>query len=99
MTTSTYGVHCGLCGAPVTRRIDTDPDGQYGCAACDNWGDRDEVIQIAKEHAIYLAKAELHRGLAAAARGSKALTYKGKAPPKKQYRFLIGREIDARGNE
>ncbi len=99
MTTSTYGVHCGLCGAPVARRIDGEPDGQFGCAACDNWGGRDEVIQIAKEHAIYLAKAELHRGLAAATRGSKALTYKGKAPTKKQYRFVIGPEIGTSSDE
>lgn len=87
-TSSSHDVLCGLCRAPVARRIEPDGKAQFGCAACDNWAERDEVLKIAKQHAVDEAQIFLNRGMADVARRSKMMTFSGKTTNDKTYRFI-----------
>lgn len=82
-------VLCGICRAPVGDRVDPEGNLQFGCAACDNWDSKEEVLRIAGEYAKAEAQIVLNRGIAKVARGSKVMKFSGKLSHDKTYRFVI----------
>lgn len=84
---NTYTILCGYCEKPVASRIDGEEDGEFGCADCDNWASKEEVIKIAGEHATHEAQLALNRSMRDAVRGSKVMSFEGQTTSSKQFRF------------
>lgn len=85
---SQHTILCGFCKAPVRRRVEGDPDSQWGCAACGNWADYDEVRKTADQYFVDQAQLHLNRLARDAARKSKIMTFKGQTVSNKLYRFI-----------
>ena len=80
---------CGLCRSPISLRIESEPDGEAGCAACDNWAAQDEVRRLAGEYVKDEAALHLNRQMAETARRSKFIQFSGQTVNDQTYRFVI----------
>lgn len=92
MTTS-QPILCGLCDAPIDFRDKSDPAGQAGCAACDNWADQDEIRQMVADYAKDEGQMILNRALRDTARGSKLMHFTGQTQSDKRHRFRIDLQL------
>lgn len=90
---TSHQILCGFCRAPVGLRVEGEPDSEAGCAACDNWAAKDEVIRIAGEYAKDEAQMILNRKMQDVARHSKIMKFTGKTVSDKTYRFVIDLQI------
>ena len=80
---------CGICRAPIARRVEEDPHSDVGCARCDNWANADQAVKIAAEFVKDNAENELGAAMRKAARGSKFLKFTGKPKRHRQHRFIV----------
>lgn len=80
---------CGICGAPIAFRVEAEPDGQAGCAACDNWANQDDIRKIVGEYVQDEGQMIINRKMRDAARGSKIMKFTGKTKSDKVHRFRV----------
>lgn len=83
-----YPILCGICHAPIHSRIEADPNGEAGCAVCDNWAAPDEIGQIAAQYAKDEGQMILNRRARDAASKSKLMTFSGKTESDQTDRFI-----------
>ncbi|WP_020041320.1 hypothetical protein [Salipiger mucosus] len=86
--TTSHPILCGLCKAPVGSKEGADGETLYGCADCDNWDTKDEVIRIAGEYVTDQAQLDLNRSMSDIAKGSSVMSFSGQTESTKEFRFV-----------
>lgn len=89
-----YPILCGFCHAPIGERVKADADGsEFGCAACGNWADRDQVAAMVTQYAKDEGQLILNRKARDAASKSKIMTFRSQTEHDQTHRFIIKFEL------
>lgn len=93
-----HPVLCGFCKEPIAKRVESDPDrGEavpaFGCAACDNWADKDQLTAMVFNYAKHEGQLRLNRLARDAARKSKVMTFRGQTEHDTTHPFIVDLQI------
>lgn len=86
---TSHAILCGNCHKPVEFEIDGDEDSKLGCAACENYGTKDEVVKIASAFAVADLQIQLNRMAKDEAEKSKIMTFEGTTDHTETYQFVV----------
>jgi hypothetical protein len=95
---TSHTVLCGFCKAPIAERVKADADtgdapALYGCRACNNWADKDQIVQVVFQYAKDDGQLRLNRMARDAARKSKIMTFSGKTEHDTVHPFIVKLDI------